>query len=184
MLEDSNPRPPDSNPETETLNIGDNMKRRVLIPTEPDLPDEPPMSMVPLAVDTHDDYECDRHGKVRDKVVQLVYAFADGKGTPYRPDSVLQCIDCFNQTLRQSARRARTRHAMWEDGWEIPCDICRKADRDLKVSQRTLFVRDENDTESLGWDSHPTYLICEECATHDDLRLASLHALYMKELDD
>lgn len=162
-----------------------NMERKILVSTNDTLPDEPPMSMTALAVDTHDDYECLRHGKVGDKVVvNLVHAFSDGRGTPYRPDTALQCIDCFNQTLRQSARQARTRHAMWEDGWEICCDICRKAGRDLRLSQRQLFVKDENDTESAGWDSRPTYLICDECDTRHGMGLASLHALYMKELDD
>jgi hypothetical protein len=160
-----------------------NMKRKVLISADDILPDEPPVSCTALAVETLHDYECHRHGKGAGKAVRLTYALSDGMGTPYRPAEAFQCIDCFNECLRIGAKRARTRFAMWQDGWEICCDICRKADRDLRISQRRLFVKDKNeDSKSCGWDSQPTYLICEECDTREGMGLSSIYDIYTEEM--
>ena len=156
-----------------------NMKRRVLISADNMLPDTPPMGLVVLDVDTHPDYECHRHGKVEGmEVVKMTYALTDSRGSPFKTESICKCIDCFNQSLRSAAKSAKQNHAIWQDGWEIPCQICGEADRNLNLQQRTLFVKDKGDTEYAGWDSHPTYLICGECIQRNELGLASLRELY------
>lgn len=155
------------------------VKRKILVPIQPHLPDTPPMGMVALAVETHDDYECHKHGwDARASVVKMTYALTDSNASPFIPETINMCIDCFNQSLRSAAKSASQNHAIWEDGWEIPCQICGQDDRNLNLQQRTLFVEDINDTESAGWDSHPTYLICDECIKVCELGVRNLHELY------
>jgi len=158
------------------------VKRKILIPIsaqEPEEPEDspPPMSMTILQ-SRMDDGECTIHGPKR-RVVISEYVFTDGKGTPYRPETATQCLDCFYGALRRSSQAAEKRHAMWENGWEIPCDTCRK-DGDLAVMEIQFLLRDGDG----GRMEHTDLLMCRECYTRHSMGLASLHDLYMKELDE